>query len=355
MQPYIAKKMPLEYAIDKELLNLTAEANAKYGQYKSSLNTLELDAKYFLDSLILNESFKSTQIEGTQISQDEMFYLRYLDKTDDNREIQNLKKAMRYAEENIISGINHGLICEMHRILLDSVRGAEKAPGQIRMTQNWIGPRGCDIDGATFVPPKPEEVYGLLQNLYEYMNNSFIDPMLINVALSHAQFETIHAFKDGNGRLGRALIPVQMAYLDNAQPILFLSEILELYKPSYQRNLMEMRKGNICGYLKFFLQCVVDQCNGYLYKIDKVKKIFREDMGKIEAINGNSIYKIMPVIKRQVVITKKELADLSGVSINVTSKLVDKLVELGIIVKDSSVMKKGYRYQRIYETFVEIR
>lgn len=355
MQPYLAKKMPIEYSIDKELLNLTAEANIKYGQYKSSINTLELDANYFLDSLILNESFKSTQIEGTQISQDEMFYLKYLDKTDDNKEIQNLKGAMKYAEGKICDGINHDLVCEMHRILLDSVRGAEKAPGQIRTTQNWIGPRGCDIDGATFVPPKPEEVYGLLQNLYEYMNNIFIDPLLINVALSHAQFETIHAYKDGNGRLGRALIPVQMAYLDEAQPILFMSEILELYKPSYQRNLMELRKGNVTGYLKFFLQCVIDQCSGYLYRIEKVKRIFKEDMEAVDTIKGNSIYKIMPIIKRQVVITKKELSDLSGVSVNVTSKLVDKLVELNILVKDSSVMKKGYRYQRIYETFVEAR
>ena len=193
MEPYKAKKMPLEYKIDKEMLMLISEANVKYGEYKSLLNTLEFDAGFFLDSVILNESYKSTQIEGTQISQDEMYYLKYMEITDDSREIQNL---------------SYELVNEMHRIILDSVRGSQRNPGQIRTTQNWIGPRGCTIDTATFVPPIPEEVYGLLKNLYEYMNDEFEDPLLVNIALSHMQFETIHAYKDGNGRLGRALIVI---------------------------------------------------------------------------------------------------------------------------------------------------
>lgn len=352
MLPYVAKKMPLDYDMDKELLRLSSEANAKYGEYKALLNALEFDASYFLDSVILTESYKSTQIEGTQISQDEMYYLKYLEKNDDSREIQNLKRSLSYAEENLSAGISYELVNEMHRILLDSVRGSEKTPGKIRTTQNWIGPRGCDMENATFVPPKPEEVYGLLMNLYEYMNNLFIDPLLINVALSHAQFETIHAYKDGNGRLGRALIPVQMAVLDENRPILFMSEIIELYKPSYQRNLMELRRGNIAAYIKFFLQCVIDQCSSYIYKISRVKMIYKEDMDAIKQIKGNSVYKIMPVIFKQIVFTKKELVDASGVSVNVVSKIVDQLVKMGILIKDASVMKKGYRYQRIYEVFV---
>ena len=352
MEPYKAGKLPFNYEIDKELLRLSAEANLKYGEYKSLLNTLELDASYFLDSLMLTESFKSTQIEGTQISQDEMFYLKYLEKTDDNREIQNLKQALNYASERLPGGISFELVNEMHRILLNSVRGAEKNPGRIRDNQNWIGPAGCTLETATFVPPRPEEVYGLLNNLYEYMNNSYIDPILINVALSHAQFETIHAYKDGNGRLGRTLIPVQMAILDESQPILYMSEILELFRPSYQRNLMELRKGNVAGYLKFFMQCVIDQCSNYIFKIERVKHIYAEDMEAIKVIKGSAIYRLMPVIKTQIVFTKKELVDSSGVSVNIVSKLVDRLVELGILVPDSTVMKKGYRYKRIYETFV---
>ena len=354
MQPYKAKMMPLEYKIDKEMLRLISEANVKYGEYKSLLNTLEFDAGFFLDSVILNESYKSTQIEGTQISQDEMYYLKYMEKTDDNQEIQNLKKTIEYAAEYLQSGnqICYELVNEMHKIILDSVRGSQKTPGKIRTTQNWIGPRGCTMDSATFIPPVPEEVYGLLTNLYEYMNDEFIDPLLVNIALSHMQFETIHAYKDGNGRLGRALIPVQMSMLDESTPILYMSEILELYKPSYQRNLMECRRGNVSGYIKFFLQCVIDQCNAYIIKIERIKKIYKEDMETIKAIKGNSVYRIMPVIMKQIVFTKKEIHDLSGVSTNVVSNIINQLVELNVIVPDSTVVKKGYRYQKIYEVFV---
>ena len=354
MGPYKAKTMPLEYKIDKEMLRLISEANVKYGEYKSLLNTLEFDAGFFLDSVILNESYKSTQIEGTQISQDEMYYLKYMEKTDDNQEIQNLKKTIEYASAHLQAGnpISYELVNEMHKIILDSVRGSQKTPGQIRTTQNWIGPRGCTMDSATFIPPIPEEVYGLLINLYEYMNDEFIDPLLVNVALSHMQFETIHAYKDGNGRLGRALIPVQMALLDNSTPILYMSEILELYKPSYQRNLMECRRGNVAGYIKFFLQCIVDQCNAYIYKLERIKEIYKEDMKTIEVIKGNSVYRIMPVIMKQIVFTKKEVQELSGVSTNVVSKIINQLVDLKVIEPDSTMVKKGYRYQKIYEVFV---
>ena len=251
--------------------------------------------------------------------------------------------------------ISYEFVNEMHRIILDSVRGSQRTPGQIRTTQNWIGPRGCTIDTATFVPPIPEEVYGLLKNLYEYMNDEFEDPLLVNIALSHMQFETIHAYKDGNGRLGRALIPVQMAMLDQSTPILYMSEILELYKPSYQRNLMECRRGNVSGYIKFFLQCIIDQCNAYIYKLDRIKEIYKEDMKTIEAIKGNSVYKIMPVIMKQIVFTKKEIQELSGVSPNVVSKIINQLVDLNVIIPDSTKMKKGYRYQKIYEVFVGTR
>ncbi|SEW10147.1 Fic family protein [[Clostridium] fimetarium] len=354
MEPFQAKRLPLEYKIDKELLRLLAESNEKYGEYKSLLNTLEFDSKYFLDSVLLNESYKSTQIEGTQISQDEMYYLKYLEKTDDNLEIQNLKKTIEFAYDELGKQkvINMYLVNNMHKILLNSVRGSEKTPGEIRKTQNWIGPRRVGMDGATFIPPAPENVIELLNNLYEYMNDAFIDPLLINVAISHAQFETIHAYKDGNGRVGRALIPIQMAMLEEERPILYLSEVIELYKPSYQRYLMESRRGNLAGFIKFFLQCVIDQCSSNINKINRIKAIYKEDMKKIESIKGNSVYKIMPVIMRQIVFTKKEVQDESGVSVNVVSNIINQLVEMEILVKDSIVIKKGYRYQRIYDVFV---
>ena len=354
MESYKAKKLPFEYAIDKDMLILVAEANAKYGEYKSLLETLEFDLSYFLEPVLLKESYKSTQIEGTQITQEELYYLKYMGKSDDSKEIENLKNAIEYAKKELKNGkkIDYQLVNEMHKLILDSVRGSHEYPGQIRTTQNWIGPRGCTIENATFVPPRPEEIYSLLENLYQYMNDQFEDPYLINIALSHMQFETIHAYKDGNGRLGKALIPVQMAMFDSGNSILYMSEILEFYKPSYQRHLMECRKGNVVKYIKFFLQCVIDQCNSYIYKINRIKEVYKEDMKKIKVIRGNSVYRIMPVIMKQIVFTKKEVQDLSGVSVNVVSSIINQLVELNILVPDTKVIKKGYCYKRIYDIFL---
>lgn len=354
MEPYIAKKLPMDYNIDKELLKLISEANEKYGEYKSYLKTLEFDSRFFLDSILLSESLKSTQIEGTQISQDDMYYLKYMPINDDKLEIQNLKKVIEFANEyiNNTKVIDIKLVNEMHKVLLNSVRGSEKEPGKIRTTQNWIGYKGSTLAEAIFVPPVPEEVPILLDNLFRYMNDAYIDPLFINIAISHSQFETIHAYRDGNGRLGRALIPIQLALLTESEPILFLSEIIEIYKPSYHKFLNESRKGNMIGFIKFFLQCVIEQCNSYITKILRIKSIYSKDMNTIKSIKGNSIYKIMPVIMKQIVFTKKEIEDISGVSRVTTSKIIDQLVELKILVPDSSYAKKAYRYSEIYNVFV---
>ncbi len=349
------KYLPIEYTIDKELLKLISEANTKYGEYKSYLKNMEFDSKYFLDSIILNESLKSAQIEGTQISQDELYYLKYMPKNDDNLEIQNLKKVIDYSKDYMKESdeINLIFVNKIHKILLDSVRGSEKDPGHIRNIQNWIGPKGCTIEEAIFVPPIPEDVPVLLDNLFKYMNDAYIDPILINLAISHSQFETIHAYRDGNGRLGRALIPIQLAMLTNDEPILFLSEVIELYKPSYHKFLNESRKGNMLGFIKFFLQCIIEQCNNYIIKINRIKRIYKQDMEKIKVLNSNVIYRIMPAMMHQIVFTKKEIEEETGVSRNTISTLIEQLVNMGILIADSSHAKLGYKYKEIYDVFVD--
>lgn len=354
MEPMRVNKLPIEYRLDKELVNLIAEANLKYGEYKSILNSSKFDSRFFLDSIILSESLKSTQIEGTQISQDDMYYLKYMPETDDSLEIQNLKKVIDYAKDYLKDNkkINLKFLNDIHKILLDSVRGNEKEPGKIRDIQNWIGPKGCGIEEAIFVPPVPEDIPMLLDNLFEYMNDAYIEPVFINLAISHSQFETIHAYRDGNGRLGRALISIQLAMLMEEEPILFLSEVIELYKPSYHRFLNESRKGNMLGFIKFFLQCVIEQCNNNIAKINRVQQIYIKDMEKIKVLNSNAVYRIMPAIMKQIVFTKKEIEEESGVSRNTVSNLIDKLVELGILVEDSNYAKLSYRYNEIYNVFV---
>lgn len=354
MEPMKVQELPIEYKIDKELLTLLADANQKYGEYKTLLKNTNFDSKFFLDSIILSESVKSTQIEGTQISQDDMYYLKYMPKNDDTSEIQNLKEVISYAKEYLDDDkkINLVFLNKIHKILLNSVRGNDKEPGKIRDIQNWIGPKGCSINEAIFIPPVPEDVPGLLENLFNYMNDEYIDPIFINLAISHSQFETIHAYRDGNGRLGRALIPLQLASLTKDTPILFLSEVIEIYKPSYNKFLNESRKGNMIAFIKFFLQCVIEQCNNYISKINRIKEIYSKDLQLIKSLNSTAIYRIMPAMFHQIVFTKKEIEDETGVSRNTISNLIEELVKLKILVPDQNYAKLAYCYKEIYDVFV---
>ncbi len=184
------------------------------------------------------------------------------------------------------------------------------------------------------------------------MNDKYIDPLFINLAVSHSQFEMIHAYRDGNGRLGRALIPIQLANLTQDEPILFLSEVIELYKPNYHKFLNESRNGNMLGFIKFFLQCIIEQCNNYIAKINRIKKIYNSDLRKVKILNSNAVFRVMPAILHQIVFTKKEIEDESGVSRNTVSNLIDQLVDLKILVPDSNYAKLAYKYNEIYNVFV---
>ena len=357
MEPYKAKLLPVYYKLDKDTIKLLGQANDKYGQYKSLLKMFKFDQNYFLDSLVLGESLRSSRIEGTQISQDDMYYIDYKESNDSIMEVKNLKQMLDYANENLKNKeFSVNMINSMHKILLSNVRGNDKSPGQIRRIQNYIGLRGLGKEGATFVPPTPEEVPALLENLMEYMNNLYDDEPFIKVAISHVQFESIHPYNDGNGRMGRALITLQLAKLKGDDPILFLSEIIELFKANYYNALTECRNGNIDGFIKFFLQCVVDQCTRNIGRIEKINRVYDEDEKIIrENINGSTVLKMHPLMMKKIVFTAQEMADEIGVHINSINYILNKLVQLKIVIKEK---KEGtnritYRYIRIYETFVE--
>ncbi|MFI3210194.1 MAG: Fic family protein [Peptostreptococcaceae bacterium] len=189
-------------------------------------------------------------------------------------------------------------------------------------------------------------------NLYEYMNDAYIDPILVNVCISHAQFEIIHPYNDGNGRLGRALIPIQMTYLSDDRPILYLSEIIELNKIGYQRALMNNRRGDLESFIIFFMQCIIDQYNNYIKKLEIIKNIYKEDYEKIKSIKGSSIHIVFPIMMNKVVFTKKYIEEQTGLATSTISRIINQLLNLGILVKVSRGRKKEYEYDRIYKIFI---
>lgn len=357
MEPYKAKLLPLQYKLDRETIKLLGQANDKYGQYKSLLKMFKFDQKYFLDSLVLGESVRSSRIEGTQISQDDMYYMNYKESNDSIQEVKNLKAMLEYANEKLQDkNFSIMMINSMHKILLSGVRGEDKSPGKIRSIQNYIGPRGLGKEGATFVPPVPEDVPELLENLMEYMNNVYDDEAFIKVAISHVQFESIHPYKDGNGRMGRALMTLQLAKLKSDEPILFLSEIIELFKANYYNALNECRNGNVDGFIRFFLQCVIDQCTRNIGRIEKINRVYDEDEETIKnKIKGSLVLKMHPLMMKKIVFTAQEIADELGAHINSINNILNRLVELNIVFKEKKVgtNRVTFRYIRIYDAFVE--
>lgn len=357
MEPYKAKLLPIQYKLDKETIKLLGQANDKYGQYKSLLKMFKFDQKYFLDSLVLGESIRSSRIEGTQISQNDMYYMNYKESNDSIQEVKNLKAMLEYANNNLqTQHFSIDMINSMHKILLFGVRGKDKSPGEIRSIQNYIGPKGLGQESATFVPPVPEEVPELLTNLMEYMNDIYDEESFIKVAISHVQFESIHPYKDGNGRMGRALITLQLAKLKADEPILFLSEIIELFKANYYNALNECRNGNVDGFIRFFLQCVIDQCTRNINRIEKINKVYDEDEQIIKQnIKGSLVLKIHPLMMKKIVFTTQEMANELGAHINSINNILNRMVELNIVIKErkEGTNRITYRYIRVYDTFVE--
>ncbi len=223
----------------------------------------------------------------------------------------------------------------------------------IRTKQNYIG----GSLGIIFVPPVYEEVPGLLENLFEFLNDKCIEQPLINLAISHVQFETIHPYLDGNGRLGRILIPLQLACLKNEEPILFLSEIIEVYKPTYYKTLSDSREGNYLPFIKFFLQCIIDQCCTNIYRINRFNEIYEKDLKIIdENIKGAIILKAFPYAMSKVVFSATEISKDLNVSLTSISKVLNKLVKLNILVKEKKINTNRitYRYKNIYEVLVGV-
>ena len=219
---------------------------------------------WLLYGAIRKEALLTSQIEGTQATLDDLFDIEAgieVDNADDVEEVTNYLRAFRFVRDNLRSEnglpISVRLICDAHRLLLDGVRGASKQPGELRRSQNWIG--GTRPGNAAFVPPPPERVVQLLGALERFIHVEHADlPPLVKIALVHAQFETIHAFLDGNGRMGRLLISALMEHWQLMQaPLLYISGYLKQHQAEYYRLLSGTRAdGNWEAWIAFFLDGV---------------------------------------------------------------------------------------------------
>jgi len=265
MKPYRPDALPLAHLDLARLLPKIGPANATLARYDGLLQSV-VNPAVMLSPLTQREAVLSSKIEGTQATVDEVLEFEAgmdfdPEKTKDIQEIVNYRKTLTLAAEEVAQRpISLALVRQMHVVLMDSVRGANKTPGEFRRDQNWIGSAGCTMEQASFVPPSPLQLLDHLQAWVAYILGNEVD-VLVQCAVVHAQFELLHPFKDGNGRIGRLLIPLFLYHKRAlASPMFYLSDYLEGHREEYYARLLGIsRDGDWNGWIAFFLEAVTQQ------------------------------------------------------------------------------------------------
>lgn len=328
---------------DQSLIVLLGDARSALGRLDMFSKVVpNLNAFIFMHTL--KEATESSKIEGTQTNIEEALLPKEsiaAERRDDWEEVQNYISAMKKAQELLETlPFSTRMFKALHATLLQGVRGEHKLPGEFRTSQNWIG--GSSINDATFVPPAADMVHQLMGDLEEFANNDDLAlDHLVKIAMIHYQFETIHPFLDGNGRVGRLMIPI---YLQNngllTQPILYMSDFFEKNRAAYYDKLMAVRtRSDIVGWLKFFLNGVVQTSTKGSETLEKILKLEKDNNEKIYARkNSDKLLKVVKVLYGEPMIRVEKVEKLLEVSTTTAYKYVNELVKLNILEKSD----KGY-------------
>ena len=280
MKPYQPNKLPLEGLDYQRLFALVGEANAELARYDGLLQGV-VNSSVMLSPLTNEEAVLSSKIEGTQATVDEVLEQeagihKEGEKAKDIQEIINYREALRSAHHYLDERpITLAFVRQLHKILLNSVRGQDKTPGEFRKDQNWIGKYGCTIEEASFIPPNPLQLEDHLEAWQSYISTDDID-FLLQTAVVHAQFELLHPFKDGNGRIGRILIPLFLYQKKKlSQPMFYLSSYLEANREEYYVRLQNIsREGDWNGWIAFFLKAIIEQAKNNNAKVKSIMGLY---------------------------------------------------------------------------------
>lgn len=343
-------KINQEWKIDNmELLSLLSQADRQLGRldmYSEYIPNIDL----FISMHVLKEATQSSKIEGTKTNiEDALLDIEDVndEKRDDWEEVQNYIEALNSAIENLEKlPFSSRLIKETHKILLQGVRGKHKLPGEFRSSQNWIG--GASINDATFIPPIHSSINEYMGDLEKFAHNteSFF-PDLLKIALIHYQFETIHPFLDGNGRVGRLLITLYLVEKGILKkPILYLSDFFEKNRSLYYDNLTRVReKDDLTQWFKFFLVGVIETAKNSVSTFDSILKLQKEVEAKIQTLGSraNNAQLIVNYLFQRPILGASKVKNLTNLSLPSVYKLIDDLEKLDII-KETTGAKRGKIY-----------
>ncbi len=327
-----------EWKIDNmEIWKLLSQADRELGRldmYSNYIPNIDL----FIRMHVLKEAIKSSKIEGTQTKIEEAILDKEdipLDRRDDREEVRNYTKAMEWAIKELENiPLSNRLIKETHKVLLQSARGENKQPGEFRKSQNWIG--GASISDAVFIPPVHTSVVELMSDIEKFLHNeSIFLPELLRIALVHYQFETIHPFFDGNGRVGRLLIPLYLVSSNILKrPILYLSDFFERNKKLYYDNLTNVREdNNLEQWIKFFLVGLIETCRNGITTFDSIMQLQKKVDSDIQSL-GNRMTTAKAVtdyLYQNPFINAEGVSKVSGISMPSAYKLIRSLEKLGLV------------------------
>ena len=346
---FLPNKLPPEPTIlmDNEMIWLLSEADRKLGRLDGITQILP-NPDLFVAMYVKKEAVLSSQIEGTQASFVDLFESGKMSTTGSPvTDVVNYVAAMNYGLQRLNEfPLSLRLIRDIHGILLQSGRGAFSNPSEFRTTQNWIGPAGCTLENAAFVPPAVPDMMQALGDLELFFYDESDIPPLIKIALIHAQFETIHPFADGNGRMGRLLITFWLCQQKIlSEPLLYLSYYFKQNRTEYYDRLMNIRlKGQWEEWIKFFLKgvaYVADESTRTAKEILKLREHYIE-VCYMER-NSNAV-KLLEQLFYKPVITKKEATAMLGTSTPTANALVDDFEERDILLDIDPTRQRNKRY-----------
>lgn len=345
---------------DGDLLALLSEAGVGLGRLDGLVKVIP-DPDFFVGMYVRREAVLSSQIEGTQSTLEDLLEVEL-----------EPESHGRYGDVgdivNYIAAMNHGLsrldelplslrlIREIHAKLLRGGRGAQATPGEFRTTQNWIGPPGASLQHATFVPPPVPEMMQALNDFERFLHADARGPLLVQVGLAHAQFETIHPFLDGNGRVGRLLITFLLVHDAILRaPLLYLSHYFKLHRAEYYDRLMAVRmRGDWEGWLRFFLRGVAVTSEEATETAERIFALRERHRTQVMEETGTNGLKLLSALFQRPLVNVNLVAEVVDVSFPTANRLVGRFEELGILREVTGQRRsRMFRYEPYLRLFDE--